>query len=68
MRRTTVVLDTKKLANVQRVLGTTGINETIEHAFDEILALEIRKRHVERLIKQDGLDLAKPGVMAKAWR
>ena len=68
MHRTTVVLDTKKLAKVQRVLGTTGIKETIERAFDEILAVEIRKRHVERLIKQEGIDLAKPDVMAKAWR
>jgi len=68
MHRTTIVLDQKKLAKVQRVLGTTGIKETVERAFDEILALEVRKRHVARLIKQDGIDLAKPEVMAKAWR
>jgi Arc/MetJ family transcription regulator len=68
MHRTTIVLDQKKLAKVRRILGTTGIKETVERAFDEILALEVRKRHVERLIKQEGIDLAKPVVMAKAWR
>jgi len=68
MHRTTIVLDQKKLAKVRRILGTTGIKETVERAFDEILALQLRKRHMERLIKQEGLDLADPEVMAKAWR
>jgi len=66
--RTTIVLDQKKLARVRRVLGTTGIKETVERAFDEILAMELRKRHVERLVKQDGIDLANDAVMATAWR
>ena len=68
MHRTTIVLDQKKLAKVRRVLGTTGIKETVERAFDEILAAELRKRHVARLIAQDGLDLADDEVMASAWR
>ena len=68
MHRTTIVLDQKKLAKVRRILGTTGIKETVDRAFDEILALQLRKRHMERLIKQEGLDLADPEVMAKAWR
>jgi Arc/MetJ family transcription regulator len=68
MHRTTIVLDEKKLAKVRRVLGTTGIKETVERAFDEILAMELRKRHVERLIRQDGIDLANDDVMAAAWR
>ena len=68
MHRTTIVLDDKKLAKVRRVLGTSGIKETVERAFDEILAMELRKRHVERLIKQEGIDLADEDVMAAAWR
>ncbi len=67
MHRTTIVLDPKKLAKVQRVLGTTGIKETVEKAFDEILSMELRKRAVERLIKME-LDLGDPAVMARAWR
>ncbi len=66
--RTTIVLNQRKLAKVRRVLGTTGIKETVERAFDEILAMEVRKRHVERLIKEDGIDLADDAVMASAWR
>ena len=68
MHRTTIVLDQKKLAKVRRVLGTTGIKETVERAFDEILAMELRKRAVERLIKMDGIDLADEKLMARAWR
>lgn len=55
-------------APAHRVLGTTGIKETVERAFDEILAMELRKRAVERLIKMEGIDLADEEVMAAAWR
>ncbi|MEP6863205.1 MAG: type II toxin-antitoxin system VapB family antitoxin [Deltaproteobacteria bacterium] len=58
----------KKLAKVRRVLGTTGIKDTVERAFDEILAMEVRKRAVARLVSQEGLDLADADVMATAWR
>lgn len=68
MRRMTITLDPKKLARAQRVLGTTGISETVERAFDEILAIDARKQHVERLIKQEGIDLANDAVMSRAWR
>ncbi|HEX7703478.1 MAG TPA: hypothetical protein VF403_22215 [Kofleriaceae bacterium] len=67
MRRTTIVLDQKKLAQVRRLLGTTGSNDTVEKAFDELLAMDLRKRAVERLIKQDGLELT-DDVAADAWR
>lgn len=68
MHRTTIVLDQKKLARVQKVLRTKGIKETVERAFDEILAMELRKRAVERLIKMEGIDLSDEKVMARAWR
>lgn len=68
VHRTTIVLDQKKLARVRRVLGTRGIKETVERAFDEILAMELRKRHAERLIRQDGIDIGDEDVMAAAWR
>lgn len=67
MHRTTILLDPKKLAKVRRILGTTGIKDTVERAFDEILAMELRKRAVARLISQEGIDLADPDVMAAAW-
>jgi Arc/MetJ family transcription regulator len=66
--KTTIVLDQRKLSRVRRVLGTTGIKETVDRAFDEILAIELRKRAVARLIKMDGIDLADRAVMGRAWR
>lgn len=68
MHRTTINLDQKKLLKVRRLLGTTGIKDTVERAFDEILAMELRKRAVERLIKMDGLELGDPAIAASAWR
>lgn len=68
LHKTTIALDQKKLARVRKVLGTKGIKETVERAFDEILAMQLRKQHVERLRTMDGLDLDAPEVMARAWR
>ncbi len=68
MNRTTIVLDQKKLAKVRKILGTTGIKDTVDRAFDEILALELRKRAVDRYITMQGIDLADGEVMASAWR
>ncbi len=68
MHRTTINLDQKKLSKVRRLLGTTGIKDTVERAFDEILAMDLRKRAVERLIKMDGLELGDPTITASAWR
>lgn len=68
MHRTTLVLDEKQLARVKKVLGTKGIKDTIDAAFAEILAIEQRKKLVERLTTMDGLELDDPKVMARAWR
>ncbi len=68
MHRTTLVIDSAKLAKVRRLLGTKGIKDTIERALDEIIALEARRRAVEQLRTMDGLDLDDPAVMARAWR
>ena len=42
MQRTTLVLDTRKLAKVRRLLGTKGIRDTVDAAFEEVLAYEAR--------------------------
>lgn len=68
MHRTTLVLDEKQLAKVKKILGTKGIKDTIDAAFAEIVAMEQRKRLVERLTSMDGLDLDDAKVMARAWR
>lgn len=68
MHKTTLVLDERKLAKARKALGTRGIRDTVDRALDEVLALEARRRLLERLRTMSGLDLAKAGVMAHAWR
>ena len=50
------------------MLGTKGIKDTIDRALDEVIALDARRRLVEKLRKMDGMDLADDKVMAGAWR
>ena len=68
MHRTTLVIDQRKLAKARRLLGTKGIKDTIERALDEVIAYEARRLALDQLRTMDGLDLADPKVMAKAWR
>jgi Arc/MetJ family transcription regulator len=67
-RKTTLWIDPRKLARARRVLGTRGIRDTVDGALDEVLAIEARRRLVERLRRMEGIDLDDPGVMAEAWR
>lgn len=67
-RKTTVWIDPRKLERARRVLGTRGIRDTVEGALDEVLAIQARRRLVERLRKMDGLDLDDPAIMKEAWR
>ena len=68
MHKTTLVIDEAKLRRVRKVLGTKGIKDTIDRALDEVLALDARRRLVEKLRTMKGLDLADRKVMAGAWR
>ena len=68
VRVTTLAIDGEKAAAVQAALGTSTLRETVERAFDEVLALAARREDIERLRTMRGLDLDKPEVMAKAWR
>jgi hemoglobin len=68
VHKTTLVIDQAKLRRVRKVLGTKGIRDTVDRALDEVLALEARRRLVEKLRTMDGLDLDDAKVMAGAWR
>ena len=67
-RRTTIDIDDKRLAEVQEVLGTVGLKDTVYAAFDEVLRARARKRLLERLRTQRGIDSG-PEVLAdsKSW-
>jgi Arc/MetJ family transcription regulator len=47
--RTTVELDMERLAEVRKLLGTTGIKETIDAAFDQIIRQARRMALLEQL-------------------
>jgi Arc/MetJ family transcription regulator len=56
MRRTSVELDDQLLKRVQSVLRTSGVKDTIETAFNEILRADLRKRLADRIRHGDGID------------
>jgi Arc/MetJ family transcription regulator len=68
MHKTTLVLDDAKLSRVRKMLGTKGIKDTIDRALDEVLALDARRRLIEKMRKMKGMDLDDPKIMARAWR
>jgi Arc/MetJ family transcription regulator len=68
VHKTTLMLDDAKLRRARKVLGTKGIRDTIDRALDEVLAVDARRRLVERLRTMKGLDLDNAEVMAGAWR
>jgi Arc/MetJ family transcription regulator len=68
IRKTSVEIDEELLAAVQRVLSTSTIKDTVEEAFREVLRAEARREEVQALAEMRGMDLAKPEVMARAWR
>ncbi len=68
MQKTTLVLDHAKVRRVRKMLGTKGIRDTVDRALDEVLALDARRRLIEKLRNMEGIDLDDPDVMAGAWR
>jgi Arc/MetJ family transcription regulator len=56
MRRTSIELDETQLVRVQRVLGTSGVKDTIDRAFDEVLRASLRRRLAQRVSRGDGVD------------
>jgi len=68
VRKTSVEINEELLHEVQRVLSTATIKETIEEAFREVLRVEARRAEIEALATMRGMDLADPEVMSGAWR
>jgi hypothetical protein len=60
-------VDDDKLAEVRDLLGTRSLKGTVDGAFDEVLALERRRR---ALLAERGVDLAAladPDARDAAW-
>lgn len=68
MKKTTIEIDESLLAEAQALLGTHGLKETVHRAFQELLAIEARRKSIKQLQEMDGLELDNPEVMRRAWR
>lgn len=56
MRRTSIEIDDDRLSEVQNILGTSGLKDTVEKAFDEVVRAELRRRLADRIASGDGID------------
>ncbi len=63
-----VDIDDDLLARVREILGTPTMKDTVNGALEEVVKLELRRRHADRLFSMKGLDLDDPDVMSGAWR
>ena len=68
MKKTSVTIDDRLLEQVQDLLGTLSIRDTIDTALREIVRNEARRQEIAALSEMDGLDLANEEIMARAWR
>ncbi len=69
MRRTSLEIDEELLARAQRVLGTTGVKDTVDRAFEEVLQADLRRRLAERVRSGKGIDRGEEILSAvRTWR
>lgn len=68
MTKRLIDVDDTLLEQARSALGTRTMKDTVNHALDEVVRGQMRRRHAERLLAMDGLDLADEGVMSRAWR
>jgi Arc/MetJ family transcription regulator len=57
-------VDDDKLEAVRTLLGTRTLKATVDEAFDEVLALDQRRRS---LLAPRGVDLSDPEARQAAW-
>jgi Arc/MetJ family transcription regulator len=56
MRRTSIELDEARLVRVQQILGTRGVKDTVDRAFDEVLRADLRRRLARRVRTGEGVE------------
>lgn len=57
-----------KLDRARDILGQKTIKGTVNAALDEVIALDQRRRLLERLVDQRGVDLGDEEIMGEAWK
>jgi Arc/MetJ family transcription regulator len=56
MRRTSIELEEARLVRVQQILGTRGVKDTVDRAFDEVLRADLRRRLARRVRTGEGVE------------
>jgi len=68
IKKTALLIDDELVRQAKAVLGTATTTETLTEALREVIRIQGRARHLERLRRREGLDLDDPDVMKGAWR
>ncbi|HEX4216714.1 MAG TPA: type II toxin-antitoxin system VapB family antitoxin [Candidatus Dormibacteraeota bacterium] len=68
MAKRLVEIDDELLREAREALGSATIKDTVNAALAEFVHARLRRRHVQRLVRMEGLDLDRPDVMSDAWR
>jgi len=61
-------VDDTLLERASGVLRTRTMKDTVNQALGEVVRGELRRRHADRLVRMNGLQIDDPEVMAGAWR
>jgi Arc/MetJ family transcription regulator len=66
IRKTALLLDEELVARAKEILGTTTTTDTLAEALREVIRVQGRARHFERLRKR-AADLNDPQLMGELW-
>ncbi|HET9257618.1 MAG TPA: type II toxin-antitoxin system VapB family antitoxin [Pseudonocardiaceae bacterium] len=68
-RRTTIEVDDALVREAARILGTTGLKDTVNSALKSVIRAQHRRRLAERLRTGEGVDFgAETATAARTWR
>jgi Arc/MetJ family transcription regulator len=65
--KTTLDVDDTLVERARIVLGTRGLNDTIDAALREVLVHDARRAFITRLKTREGLDLEDESLDGEAW-
>ncbi|MGH7883944.1 MAG: hypothetical protein ACREN8_13755 [Candidatus Dormibacteraceae bacterium] len=69
LSKTVIDIDRELVEAARKELSTITIKETVRRALSEVVAMAARRRLVEQLKNQDGIDLSGPHVLRnEGWR
>ena len=68
MTKRLIEIDDRLLAEARELADAATMKETVNTALRELVAAELRRRHLHRLATGEGIDLADEEAMQGAWR